>query len=626
MSTILVVEDSPILRQTMEAALQREGYQTMSAEHGREALERIAQKRPDLILLDMAMPVMDGLEFLRIRRRDPELAKIPVVILSARNGKEDILAAAALGIEGYLLKSSFSLEQMFKKIREVLAGGGRRSVGGEQEAGGGGRGPKVASVQNVEVAGRSGGVGKLTEKKAVVVSRSGETGKEAADQEVKGGGSDPAEKLRLLKAIRLRSEVVEQLARAEQLKAFSPAVTMVLKITRNPNCAMEDVVRAISQDHAIALKIFKMANSVVYTRGEPVDSVQKAVMRIGLEKIRQAMLNIGVIDRFSSAAVARHVDMGQFWEHSIGCGIIAAELAYAMGEAVEADTAFTMGLLHDVGRIICIEQMTEDYAQVLKTAREWELPLEQVESRMLMINHADVMEHLLRIWNFSPNLIGPITHHHLSAELIRQSALGQMIETGILALANRLAHAFLLGSSGNETIYPTHDLVNLLRLDGKVIQAIDRTARQQTLDIKLVLLNMGPSSKWVQARQQYLAQLPGPMRPLFVSVHGAADAYGYFCRELAVEGEEGLPNIAVVHLSNVRDRAAVSSLLEQAEEKAGVTKLPLVVISPLGKLNVEESTARGRPRVELVASPMPVSRFLRAVGACLGGGAGQAAA
>jgi CheY-like chemotaxis protein len=80
---ILVVDDDPDIRDTLLDVLTSEGYVVASAENGREALHVAQKERPGLILLDMMMPVMDGWEFRDEQRRRPELASIPVIVVSA---------------------------------------------------------------------------------------------------------------------------------------------------------------------------------------------------------------------------------------------------------------------------------------------------------------------------------------------------------------------------------------------------------------------------------------------------------------------------------------------------------------------------------------------------------------
>lgn len=100
---ILVVDDDPDLRDIIALVLRRAGYVVEGAADGAEALDLMRRHRPDAVLLDLAMPVMDGRTFLEVKRGDPALAPVPVVIMSA-----DVVTADALrlqyGVQGFLRK------------------------------------------------------------------------------------------------------------------------------------------------------------------------------------------------------------------------------------------------------------------------------------------------------------------------------------------------------------------------------------------------------------------------------------------------------------------------------------------------------------------------------------------
>ena len=90
MPSVLVVEDDPDVREFMEMLLASSGYRTASAANGAEALERIRAERPCVVLLDLMMPVMDGWEFRARQLADPELARVPVVCVTAVYDPEDV--------------------------------------------------------------------------------------------------------------------------------------------------------------------------------------------------------------------------------------------------------------------------------------------------------------------------------------------------------------------------------------------------------------------------------------------------------------------------------------------------------------------------------------------------------
>ena len=116
---ILIVDDEPDLLSTVEYRLKFADCQTLTACNGQEGLERAAAEKPDLILLDTNMPVMNGHEMLEQLRADPVLKQIPVIMLTARSESQDIAAASAHGVSDYVTKP-FDFAALMAKIQTVL--------------------------------------------------------------------------------------------------------------------------------------------------------------------------------------------------------------------------------------------------------------------------------------------------------------------------------------------------------------------------------------------------------------------------------------------------------------------------------------------------------------------------
>ncbi len=118
--TILVADDTDIFRDSIAVALHRQGYDTLLASNGQEALELVRAHDPDLILLDVAMPVMGGLRCLKELRTDQQFRDIPVIMLTAMSERDASKVAGQMGIQEYLLKSQFSLKDMLAQVDELL--------------------------------------------------------------------------------------------------------------------------------------------------------------------------------------------------------------------------------------------------------------------------------------------------------------------------------------------------------------------------------------------------------------------------------------------------------------------------------------------------------------------------
>src|SRR5687768_10261792 len=109
---VLIVDDTAIVRDPIAMCLQAAGFDTAVASNGEEALASMAECPPDLVLLDIAMPVLDGLSCLTAMRAEARFDSIPVILLTARTEKQYVVHAAQLGVTDYLLKSRFSLSEL----------------------------------------------------------------------------------------------------------------------------------------------------------------------------------------------------------------------------------------------------------------------------------------------------------------------------------------------------------------------------------------------------------------------------------------------------------------------------------------------------------------------------------
>jgi CheY-like chemotaxis protein len=116
---ILIVDDQFASRDLLEQFLQAEGYITVTADSGKHALLRVAERAPDLILLDVTMPGMDGFEVARELKSDPATAHIPIVLATAHTSGSARLVGLDAGVEGYLTKP-FNLAELALKVRNLL--------------------------------------------------------------------------------------------------------------------------------------------------------------------------------------------------------------------------------------------------------------------------------------------------------------------------------------------------------------------------------------------------------------------------------------------------------------------------------------------------------------------------
>ena len=123
MKVILIIEDHLEIRENLAELLTLHGYGVLEAENGKEGIKTAIEKLPDLLICDILMPVMDGLEVLRELRNDDRIAHIPLIFLTARAEKTDVLLGMSSGAFSYIMKP-FTEEQLMNTIDSGLRSAG----------------------------------------------------------------------------------------------------------------------------------------------------------------------------------------------------------------------------------------------------------------------------------------------------------------------------------------------------------------------------------------------------------------------------------------------------------------------------------------------------------------------
>jgi len=121
MKHIFLVEDDPFLSEMYAKKISAVGFEIEVIGTAEDALRKLEQTKPDLILLDVVLPKMDGFEFLRTIKQNEIYQKIPVLILSNVGQKEEIQRGLELGAKGYIVKAQFTPSEIIQKIEQALS-------------------------------------------------------------------------------------------------------------------------------------------------------------------------------------------------------------------------------------------------------------------------------------------------------------------------------------------------------------------------------------------------------------------------------------------------------------------------------------------------------------------------
>ncbi len=315
MKTILVVDDMPIIRDPIAAMLGTAGYRALSAGNGSDALTLVRSDGADLILLDVTMPGMDGLTFLRRLRSDPTTAKIPVIMLSGEEDREDIVRAGKLGIQGYVLKSSFSLKDLLQRVRNQMEAK-----------------PLVAPADS-STKQNSGQPATFTGTNTRYGSGIPRMGYHR-EAELACGGAIAGDRTRFTCA-RPDPDArgVHSTGRAAlQGKTLSGVAAQVISMAASPRGEIGDLATLVSRDAMLTARILQAANSAVYRTARPASTVADAVRQIGFSGVRNIAASIGIYDAMPVSS-ADGFNPLLCWRHSFAVATLCERLAAAGGSA-----------------------------------------------------------------------------------------------------------------------------------------------------------------------------------------------------------------------------------------------------------------------------------------------------
>ena len=595
MKKILVVDDMAICREPIAEALQARGYDVICADGGQAALSALREHRPDFVLLDVVMPDLDGVAVLRTMRRNPDWRSLPVIMLTDKADRELVASVASLNVKGYVLKSNFSLSALLARVEACLEPPAAASPprSGREHSN---------DVRGSRASSRSGDVALHT--------ASGSATAVAPTLGAAKSEREPEMSLADLKPVITKNELIHLVNKGLEVRPLGAAVHNVVAATSASGCTAEDVAKAVSQDQAMSIRVLKLANSSAYSRGRPVDSVKEAVQRIGISEVRNMVMTLGVLGQFDQAGIT-HLDPRLFWEHSTACGLVAAGIARARGTK-NPDEYFLWGTLHDIGRLILFEHVPEAYGHVWEAAEQLDLPLEAVEARLMLLDHCDILSRALEHWQFPREFIVPVVNHHRSVSALRRLGAQHSEPAAVIALADRLAHALLLGSSGNDVIYPFGELTEFLSLAPPLLVEIAGKVADETRDLKFSMLARANETAWPDFAMQIKDRIGESLRPLYLSSDADFDAIRMFVDRVADAAGPGIPNVAIAHLCKADELTQVMTRLETEESNLEAENTPILIIASQGNVPTDHALLRSR-RSAILRMPMRIATFVRSI-------------
>ena len=224
----------------------------------------------------------------------------------------------------------------------------------------------------------------------------------------------------------------ELLEQDSELFSLPEIYIRVSELMENENSSSVQIGKVVETDPALSSRILKMVNSAFYGIPKTIASISQAVTILGRDRLRQILIGTVLSGVFGKAHSPVLV-MEDFWYHSVKTAILARYLGYDSEISNEAESLFTAGLLHEIGRLIMAQKIPEQSSEIQKAIDQEGEEIMTAESRILGFTHCDVGGAFIEKWGL-PSLLVDVAKYHHSPQLSESYTA----ETDLIYLANNL--------------------------------------------------------------------------------------------------------------------------------------------------------------------------------------------
>jgi putative nucleotidyltransferase with HDIG domain len=205
--------------------------------------------------------------------------------------------------------------------------------------------------------------------------------------------------------------ILKSLDQIEDLPTL-PAVAMeVNKMLLDDDITINKLSHTIEKDQAMVSKILKLVNSAFFGLRGRISTISHAIVVLGFNTIRNAVVTISIINAFSVKESLDGFDIADFWKHSVAVAVTSKYLAEKAGIR-PADNCFVAGLLHDMGKIVMLQHFKDLFQKVWLAVHGNGLSFYEAEKSQIQIDHAWIGGYLAQKWQLPMPLIDAIRYHH----------------------------------------------------------------------------------------------------------------------------------------------------------------------------------------------------------------------
>jgi putative nucleotidyltransferase with HDIG domain len=200
------------------------------------------------------------------------------------------------------------------------------------------------------------------------------------------------------------------LRQIDSFPALPTTVSAVMAVTGNPNSSARELMRAILPDQAMCSTILKIANSAFFGLSRKVATIDKAVIVLGFDEIRNVVLGKAIFSSFQKLNKNNKENIALFWEHSFTCGLAAKIIAEDLG--LSPSELFVAGLLHDIGKLALLLIFPVAYQLLVELSEPHKFRTAHEEQKLYATSHDQVGMMLLNRWMLPEQLLMAAGYHH----------------------------------------------------------------------------------------------------------------------------------------------------------------------------------------------------------------------
>lgn len=201
----------------------------------------------------------------------------------------------------------------------------------------------------------------------------------------------------------------------DSFPALPATVNKVMAVAGNPESTARDMMQAILPDQSMCATILKIANSAFFGLPRQVSSIERAVMVLGFDEIRNIVLGKAVFTSFQKMPKQNREETNLFWEHSFTCGIAAKIIAESQGHS--PSEMFIAGLIHDIGKLAMLMTFPQDYILLFELGKPHQFRSVVHEHEQFSTSHDEIGQRILGRWLFPDSLVRACGYHHHPEQL-----------------------------------------------------------------------------------------------------------------------------------------------------------------------------------------------------------------